>query len=156
MQLAKIHFQAFLWFAGLIGSISTVWGLVASDFWEIFSALGYIGFIAVWPLYVVWTATGEEWKRKYLVFAVVASLALGALLHLLFPFRDDENVGQFNLLALIGMAFVVGLFFVGVGLYRAYEGESRAAMKQCPDCANHVLAPARKCQFCGYHFVSGE
>ena len=28
--------------------------------------------------------------------------------------------------------------------------------KQCPDCAEQVLAPARKCRFCGYRFDGGR
>jgi Uncharacterised protein family UPF0547 len=28
--------------------------------------------------------------------------------------------------------------------------------KQCPDCAEQVLAPARKCRYCGYRFDGGR
>jgi uncharacterized protein UPF0547 len=33
--------------------------------------------------------------------------------------------------------------------------EPMAETKQCPDCAEQVLAPARRCRFCGYRFDRG-
>lgn len=154
MDSAKRHLDAFKWFAGLVGAISAVYGVIEGDFWRFTAAAGYIGFVAAAALGAL-TASGVlENKPDYQVPAVVGSVLLGAGAHLAFPFRPDEleNMGGPNVLSLMGLAFIGIAFVVGVGLYHDWQKSQLPPMKRCPDCANEVLAAANVCQHCSYRF----
>lgn len=61
----------------------------------------------------------------------------------------DESERAFSILTVVGIAVL--LFYA----YMASTGAEvllKEPRRRCPECANEVLAAARKCQHCGYRF----
>jgi hypothetical protein len=145
---------AFKWFAGLVGAVSSVYGVLEGNVWYLTAAAGYIGFVAAAAIGVVAASGALENKPSYLVPTVIGSVVLGVAMHLLFPFRPDELEGMEgpNALSIMGLVVIGATFFVGVSLYQDWQEAQRPPTKVCPDCANVVLAAARVCQHCTYKF----
>jgi hypothetical protein len=154
MEMAKQHLDAFKWFAGLVGAVSTVYGVVQGNVWYLTAAAGYIGFVAAAAIGVVAATGALANKPSYAVPTVIGSVVLGVAMHMLFPFRSDELEGMEgpNALSVLGLVVIGITFLVGVSVYQGWQKAQRAPTKVCPDCANVVLAAARICQHCRHKF----
>jgi hypothetical protein len=144
--------------SSLIGALSTLSGLLSGSVIVILQSAGAIAFCT----YVAGTvgaalvgAAGRDRALRHPGVTVIVSVTIGSGLFVyaggpwaMAAFSGILQVGTavFGLVVLVGLAYLV---------YVAYERRERSrapATKTCPDCANHVLVAARKCQYCGYRF----
>jgi Uncharacterised protein family UPF0547. len=149
VESAKLHLNALLWVAGLIGAISTIAGLFKGDPVYILTAAGYVGMAALLPACIV-GGIGVSPERQ--LPAAIGCIAFGVVALLLGGLRRDETA-SFNLLSALGIAVIVGVFLLTVSAYNEWQKQQAPAHKTCPDCANVILDAARVCEHCGYRFV---
>lgn len=91
-------------------------------------------------------------RVQHLKVTLITLVVVTAITGLVFlagrPLDEDESA--FSFLTLVGV--LVLLFYAYVASLGA-ETFLKEPRKRCPDCANEVLAAARKCQHCGHRFV---
>jgi len=138
----------------IIGGISTVAGLANAS---AVAALNTLGVLSVFTLVFGGTAfsTGSDMAEKvrYACWATSVSGIIGFLIFL--AGRGlDESERQVNVLTVMGVANVLFMGTLVVLAYQQLTGGAATNSKTCPDCANTVLAAARKCQHCGYRFAA--
>lgn len=137
----------------IIGGISTVAGFVNAS---AVTAVNMLGVLSVATLVFGGIAFSEgrdmSEKVRHACWATAVSGIIGFLIFL--AGRGlDESERQVNVLTVMGLA---NLLFMGTLVVLAFQhltGEAASPRKTCPDCANTVLAAARKCQHCGYRFA---
>jgi hypothetical protein len=78
---------------------------------------------------------------------------IGSIVYFGFGRPLDEDERAFNILTILGgISLVIGALILSPLAKRILE----PPRKICPDCANSVLAAARKCQYCNYRFDIAE
>jgi hypothetical protein len=140
---------------GGVGVITTIAGLVNTS---TVAALNTAGVIGVGALVIgggvylsgndgVNTPEQRSAHARTTLFVMLGvSAVFGLLLLIGRPLDEDEKAA--GLLTVIGCAYLFFCAFLAVSAGPLFGPEH----KTCPDCANNVLAAARKCQHCGYRF----
>jgi hypothetical protein len=136
---------------GAVGVVTTVVALATDRVVAILNVFGIAGVVMLVVGIGTWNSmeAGQPYQRvKWSAIAMGAAGLVAAFL-MAVGRPMDENEKSFGILTFIGVANVIvfaGLLSLGLSYAQA------AKRKTCPDCANQVLAAARKCQYCGYLF----
>ncbi len=140
----------------VVGAVATLSGIVSSS---VVAAVNTVGVVGVGALVIgggVWWeySDGDQAGRvRATCWAVGLTAAILGLLNALGrPLDEDERAP--NLLTVIGVISIFGLALLVTLAWREIQASSEPERKKCPDCANLVLAEARKCQHCGFVFPS--
>jgi hypothetical protein len=134
-----------------LGAVGLVTGLVNASMIAALNTIGVIGIVVLLVAYAVaeFNADKPDVQR---VKNTVAGTAIGGtiitVLWFAFARPLDAEERQFSILSFLGIGVLLVAF-----MSIAYAKELVAPkMKKCPDCANEVLAEARKCQHCQHRF----
>jgi ribosomal protein S27AE len=115
-----------------------------------FGVAGVVMLVAGIGTYLAYEGTPPLGQLKYASLAMSGTGVVAALL-MFFGRPMDEAEKAFNILTIIGVVNVVVMAGL-LSLYLEHFSKSLTKQKKCPECANTVLAEARKCQFCHYKF----
>ena len=142
--------------ATLIGLISAVSGLMSSSTIVALNTLGIIGLPVLVVAFVFRSEiiNDEDKETGSIIVIIIAVLVLiGSIVYFGFGRPLDEDERAFNILTILGgISLVIGALILSPLAKRILE----PPRKICPDCANSVLAAARKCQYCNYRFDIAE
>lgn len=149
LPLAALHASA-----SVVGIVAFSLTYVTSG--EVVFALGIVGvaFLAAFGLFAVWGVyESVRDKKNSVAVRTRDALILGGLGVLMFggvsqtTRHDLHHFGELQIWGLIVIALLV------LTAAQIYKGARKSRWKECPDCANKVLAKARKCEHCGYEFA---
>jgi ribosomal protein S27AE len=141
---------------GLIGVASAISGLISESLIVPLNTVGVVGGIVSVLMIAVgvglWRAgaqTADDRRDIYrvLLWVFAVASAIGWLLFLFGrPLEGSEH--ELSILTFMGTLYLLIAVWLSVAVGKLREPNK----KNCPDCANSVLAAARKCQHCGYRF----
>ena len=136
---------------GGLGAVATITGLATASAVVALNTIGVIGlgtaFVAAGAYSINDDKPDHERIRNTLVATAIGAVVL-AVIYFAFGRPLDANERQFNVLSFMGIAVLLGSAMLLALAKTLFE----PAQKACPDCANSVLAAAKKCQHCGYRF----
>lgn len=150
MLAAERYVSAILTVAGIIGAISSIAALFKGSLVYALTAAGYVGFVALFVGSIVVQFREDDDNAE--LIAGLVGVTVGAVCLVAFPFTEEEDANTFNVLSVIGIVAIVVFFVMLVDAYDKVKKAKEAEHKTCPECANSVLAAARKCQHCEYRF----
>jgi hypothetical protein len=137
----------------IISGISTIAGLGSAS---AVAAVNTLGVLAVFTMTFGGAAfyDGGDMSEKvrHACWATAVSGIVGFLIFLAGRGLDEAE-RQVNILTVMGGANLVFMGTLVVLAFQNVTGGVAPPEKTCPDCANTVLAAARKCQHCGYRFA---
>jgi len=143
--------------ASALGCLSTFIGFAKYGSVPALNTIGVVGFFGLFlGGVIVFSSDFAEdlWTR--LIWGLTVAAVVIPLSGLLFLFGRplDEDERTFNILTIMGVV-TLGALLLAIGMtWQEWVKRNQPATKTCPDCANHVLAAARKCQHCGFRFDS--
>lgn len=142
---------ALLGLGTFLGLVSTVTGLASASMVAALNTLGVLGFGTFFVGLIAWSVYDGRPDNERIKAAATATLigaVVVAVLYFVIGRPLDESERQFNILSFMGIATLLGGAFVVASVNRTFQ----PAKKTCPECANEVLAAARRCQYCGHRF----
>ncbi|WP_375430699.1 zinc ribbon domain-containing protein [uncultured Friedmanniella sp.] len=139
---------------GVVGVVTTLAALATNRSIAVLNTMGVAGVVMLVVGGSVWQGSSAADDYSRVRNTAIAMSAAGAIAGLLMFFGRplDENEKAFGLLTFIGVVNVIAyasLLSLGLAHLKKRAGPAK---KVCPECANEVLAAARKCQFCQYRF----
>lgn len=146
--------RGFRLLVGALGLVTMAVGLMNQSTVVALNTIGVVGLAGL----VIGGGTyfssdgGDQLSRaRTTLIAMVITTAISTLLFV-FGRPFDENEKQFGLLSFVGAAALAFYAYVAAAGWHHFVQATAPQTKQCPDCAQQVLAAARKCQHCGYRF----
>jgi hypothetical protein len=140
-------------FAG-VGVITTLAAIATEQGVVILNTIGVAGLGMVVIGGYVWVSSKASDPLKPVRNTALAVSVTGLIGALLFftgrPLDEEEKEpGFLTVLGVLTVIMCATLLSLGLSYYKR---QNAPKMKQCPECANEVLAEARKCQYCQHRF----
>ncbi len=147
--MTKIMAERLNMLVSLVGALAFAVGFATSSQGVV--ALGVVGFAymaTLLPLSVVLVIATDFGRSMWKPMVVVWPLLLAGMLWAppTLRQRDLDSFGPYQVLGVV--VFTGAIAMLGAGAYARY----RDAHKECPDCAETVLARAKVCRYCGFRW----
>jgi hypothetical protein len=139
---------------GVVGAYVLLSGFVNASVVAALNSAGVVGVVVLVFGIGAWMSGDDSDRlsriRNTCWVVGIATVVAGLLF--LFGRPMDEKEKQPGLLTVIGVISVLALATLVTLAWREVQKSGGPKKKKCEDCANMVLAEARKCQYCGYRF----
>ena len=139
--------------AASVGIVSSLVGLAESSVVDGLNVLGIAGIATLIVGGGFYATRGADRAERVRGTVLVSSIA-AVVAVVLFLLGDGLDPGEhgFGPLAASGVATAACGVLVLVLATRGHRAEKVPETKLCPECANRVLAAARKCRYCEHFF----
>lgn len=137
---------------GVIGAITTVAGIWSESLVVALNTVGVIGFGSAFVVAGMWSGIDTVQGVRQTAIAVGVTAVVISVLFFGFGRPLDEEESKFNLLTFMGIGSILAIAVLATMAWRVIQTAAEPSKKKCPDCANTVLAEARKCQYCAHVF----
>jgi uncharacterized membrane protein len=139
---------------GVIGAVTLIAGAVNRSVIAAVNTVGVLGVVGLTVGVTTWASSNSTDRRgqvRTTCIAVGIAALIGGIAFIAGrPMDESEKTSK--LLTVIGGISIIGIALLVTLAWREVSQAKQPATKKCPDCANQVLAEARKCQFCAFRF----